>query len=542
MTIKEITALRKSGQLDEALRNAEIEFSNNANVYTAGALFWCLNDLYKQRNGETPGETFERMKDLYQGYGQADEYMTRTFEAIEKRRLPHAQELKEALERVKAGADPIQYYNEFTGYLNSQNLDESLLNDYGWLIYYTLKRTPLNDAYNRKTKLAQYLKLNLERPSILHSLILSEAVKVEQNTPLQFRIRDFIHLWDIQNLREEDWGQFRTDDGKTLPSLVEKLIGVYVKELKTDGVAATEDMVRVVDKALSLYPNSQNMPYFKATVLMSLGKNEEALKHYRDLILRFPSKFYLWHQAAELVSDINTKIGLLCKALSTRDDESFLGGVRLYLAKTLIEKGHFDNAKAELEKYHQTYQKNGWNLKQEYWDLHNRISNQVNQEDNIDLYTQYSSFADEFIYSSLPNILAVKVNSQKLEDRNHNGRFFIQWTLKSESQIYRLKKPAKFGLDNQMPDGAMFQIKTLNNKIVWIKKSDDMPSVSWLKVVSGTIRCRTDRNGKTYAIVDGVYVSEKLLRHITDGQTINLLAMQQEDGRWQAITIKNKAN
>ena len=55
------------------------------------------------------------------------------------------------------------------------------------------------------------------------------------------------------------------------------------------------------------------MPYFKATVLISQGKIQEALKYYKNLILQFPSKFYLWHQTAELIEDIDTKIGLLCK-------------------------------------------------------------------------------------------------------------------------------------------------------------------------------------------------------------------------------------
>ena len=42
MTIKEITNLRKSGRLQEALEAANNEFSKNSNIYTAGALFWCL--------------------------------------------------------------------------------------------------------------------------------------------------------------------------------------------------------------------------------------------------------------------------------------------------------------------------------------------------------------------------------------------------------------------------------------------------------------------------------------------------------------------
>ena len=48
MTIKEITALRRAGRLDEALKAAEDEFAQNANNFTAGSLFWCINDICKQ--------------------------------------------------------------------------------------------------------------------------------------------------------------------------------------------------------------------------------------------------------------------------------------------------------------------------------------------------------------------------------------------------------------------------------------------------------------------------------------------------------------
>ena len=162
------------------------------------------------------------------------------------------------------------------------NLGEKLYPDFGWLIYYALKQTNLGETQNRKILLNQYLKLNLPRPSILHSLILGEAIKIEQTTPLQFRIRDFIRIWGLENLRTEDWEQYKTNEGHTLPSLVEKLIGVYAKELKTDGIKSPDDFSNLVDNALTKYPKSQNMPYFKATVLISQGKKEEALDYYKN--------------------------------------------------------------------------------------------------------------------------------------------------------------------------------------------------------------------------------------------------------------------
>lgn len=537
MTPREITALRKSGRLAEALDAAEAAYAERVNGYSIGSLFWCLNDLYKTQHGEELEKTVARMHTICNELGIVDEYMQRSLASAERRVLPYSSRIKETIERAKAGDNVSSSQRELFALFEHREIDRLLQNDLGWLTYYVLKSTPVSDAHSRKILLNQYFKLNLERPSILHSLILGEGVKVEQNTPLQFRIRDFIRLWGLENLREDDWVQFTTDSGNTLPSVVEKLIGVYAKELKTDKVESPENFAELVDKALLKYPKSQNMPYFKATVLLSQGRNEEALKYYRELILKFPTKFYLWNQISELVDDLDTKIGLLSKALNCGDEEGFLGGVRLRMASLLMQKGLLSNAKFELEKYRSTYQSKGWNLKPEFWDLYNHMTSVETASDNKRLYSDYSVYANQFIYNDLPDQLIIKVAERQIDDRNHPGRKFTQWTLRGQTGILTLKKPVKFGLVPRTPNGTPFSAKTHEGKIVWIRQNQKTPQVPWLKEVSGTITLRTDRKGNRYAVIQGVYVGGKLLKGKEDGQSIKALAIQQEDGRWSAISL-----
>lgn len=537
MTIKEITALRKSGHLQEALEAAEMEFSQSVNKYTVGALFWCLNDLYKQQDRNNAAATIERMKFLYDDYCVGDEYMLNALASAERHSLPHFQEIKDAVENAKSGADAISAHQQATVWYNEGQLDSQLYSDFGWLIYYVLKQISLGEVQKRKVLLNQYLHLDLPRPSILHSLILGEAIKVEQNTPLQFRIRDFIRIWGLENLREDDWEQYHTQEGNTLPSTVEKLIGVYSKELKTDGVEASEDFSQLVDKALAKYPKSQNMPYFKATVLLSQGKVLEALNYYKNLILQFPSKFYLWNQTAELVEDIDTKIGLLCKAITCGADDEFLGGVRLRLASLLCQKGIRKNAKYELERYRETYQNKGWNIKPEFWQVYNQVNSVDKAIDNNMLYSEYAVKADEFIYSSLPTVVSVKVAENQSEDRNHPGRKITTWVLRTAKDTVRLRKPTKFQLNRRTPNGAIFDVKLHDGNIVWIKEHIGSLSESWLKEISGEVHSRTDRNGKKYAIISGSYIGENLLKGINDSERIKILSIQQKDGRWSAISI-----
>lgn len=539
MTIKEITALRKSGQLDDALKAAEQEFAINANNYTASALFWCLNDLSKKESGQDEiSSLYEQMKTLAE-HCPGDRFMSGALVSLEKRLDPLATEIKQALTSVKAGSNVDALLIKLKSKFSNDDLNHNLYSDYGWLIFYTLKNTPANNPSKRKQLLFDYIRLELPRPELLHSLILGEAIKIEKNTPLQFRIRDFMTLWGWENLREEDWTQFKTDNGNTISSLVEKLIAVYAKELKTDGVQSPDEFDAIVDKALAMYPTSQYMPFYKATVLKSLGKNAEALDYYRNLILKSPSKFYLWHQASALVEDADVRIALLCKAISTEKDESFIGRCRIDLAKALVDRGLFSNAKYELDKYREFYVSRGWALKPEYQNVARLLnSNELPKSTEL-LYKQSLRIAEEFIYGSISPVFAIKVADRLMDDRNRPGKKYMQWTLRTKDGVQTIIKPSKFGLDNRTPNGAVFDIKLLEGKIVWIDKSVRNPlDEDWIKKLEGEIKLRTDRNGKTYSILSDVYIGLKLLNGIQDGDKVKIIALQQKDGRWSAISIK----
>lgn len=542
MTIKEITALRKSGYLPEALDAAEIEFSKQADKYTAGALFWCLNELYKKQEKNVATATIERMKSLYSEYCNGDEYMQKSLATAENTLKLHYQEIKEALNDVKNGKNVFENYSKFADLYKKGKIDKDLYPDFGWIIYYTLKNTPVNDATLHKRLLWNYLNLELPRPSILHSLILSEAIKVEQNTPKLFHIREFMKLWGFENLREQDWQQYITLEGNTFPSLVEKLIGVYTKEVKTDKVEACKEISELVDKALERYPQSQNMPYFKVKVLMSQCREDEAINYYRNLILRFPSKYYLWHQIAELIENIDTKLGLLGKALSLGGDEQYLGEVRLSMAKLLIQKGKLQHAKFELDKYLGLYNSKGWKLKDEYRILSNQLGNVKAATENNSIYSEYAKYADEFIYSQLPEQMAVKISEKEIDDKHHAGRKISIWILKTENTTLKLKKPAKFGLDKKLKAGTVFSIRIYENQIVWIKVSETVPVTNWMKDTKGTIKIRIDRNGKQYAIIEGCYVNDKLLKPVNDGQSVIIRSIKKDDGRWSAISLVKSDN
>ena len=137
----------------------------------------------------------------------------------------------------------------------------------------------------------------------------------------------------------------------------------------------------------------------------------------------------------------------------------------------------------------------------------------------------------------MPTVIAVKVGETQSEDRNHPGRRITIWILRTANDTIRLRKPTKFRLDRSTPNGAIFDVRLHDGKIVWIKEHTGSLSVSWLKEVSGEVQLRTDRNGKKYAMISGSYIGEDLLKGINDGKRIKFLSIQQKDGRWVAISI-----
>ena len=283
-------------------------------------------------------------------------------------------EMKLAIAAAKRKEDPFAAYEKFCNLFRSADLDSSLYRDFGWLIYYLLRAKPHNMVLQRKRLLLQYLKLNLERPSLLHSLILFEAVVMKKNSPSGFRLKDFVAMWGLENLRPEDWVKKKLENGRLSNSLVENLIGTYVKEVINDNTQASDEFISLLDKAMATYRSNSHLPLYKARALVSAARNDEALSQYKTMLRRWPKKFFLWSETEELLprSDLDLRIAFLCKTISYVRDESFLGDIRLRLADLQIRKGLYTNALYELMKYERYYMSQNWRLKDCHETLLNR--------------------------------------------------------------------------------------------------------------------------------------------------------------------------
>ncbi len=117
--------------------------------------------------------------------------------------------------------------------------DPAVINRYAWIIAKALNREHLTlGSVECRQLLLDYLKLPTQRPSQLHSAILSAAIKVANAYP-DFRFAAFLKMWDTSNLRPEDHERRQmpaapgvpASSGKTFPSLSERTVRALAHSL-----------------------------------------------------------------------------------------------------------------------------------------------------------------------------------------------------------------------------------------------------------------------------------------------------------------------
>lgn len=172
--------------------------------------------------------------------------------------------------------------------------DPKVINDYAWLMVKLLNAQveTLGSVHSRQI-LADYLKLPVQRPSQLHSALLSAAIKVA-SVYHDFRFASFLRMWDVGNLRPEDKERQRSQDGRTFPSLAErtaKALGHSLLLHPEEGNSIAESGLRsfLADHGLAVFPmlvtrikeamGKDNRKYIFVTLTSPEGVEVETIAH-----------------------------------------------------------------------------------------------------------------------------------------------------------------------------------------------------------------------------------------------------------------------
>lgn len=152
------------------------------------------------------------------------------------------------------------------------------------------KANPVS-SFEMRQLLAQYLKLeDIEKPSLLHSLVLFQVVKYYSNFA-DFNFTAFFRLWGPANLRQEDWKATKINE-IWLPSLADRVMSRLFKSMPSrfhepinkDEQFDPQIAHTLLDEALQRAKKPNKRLLQRALNLAYFERNSEAIAKYRELL------------------------------------------------------------------------------------------------------------------------------------------------------------------------------------------------------------------------------------------------------------------
>lgn len=411
---KDVFAKRKEGAIDEAYQLAlHLMASPEPDEWSRKAMGWCLVDLIKREAQAQRPENLEHYRGQLEALQVAadDEVLQKGIRNALLLCRPNGQLIKQASTLSKEGrhGQAVALYRKAA---RLGPIDAHTQSNLGWDLYrhakQLLEADPVEFSIIRQN-LHDYLKLEVEKPALLHSCFLQLAAKLASHERLN--LLKFLPLWDLKHLRAEDYERHRADDGKEYSSLAEKVIQQAGKEAAASGdVKELNYILPFLDAAIERFPDNLWLKLDKAKGLLALGRHEDALAFGMAVAKAKANEYWAWELLGDIVAltDHFAALGCYCKALSCSADDKFTGKVRLKLAQSMIERGDFSAAKFEVDMVLRQREKE----RQRVPEAAERIVSQPwfastdTNATNADYYREHAGVAESLLLSQLPWIAA----------------------------------------------------------------------------------------------------------------------------------------
>ena len=354
-----------------------------------------------------------------------------------------------------------------------------------------------------------------------HSEILKIADRfmVEKDT---WRFYIFLKKWNFENFQKDDWYEEIGDDFKSKPLVKKALKKVFeFIKLPDNREKNFKWILPLYQKTLKVFDGDIWILREYATILNKSGETQEAINIYKNLLLDLKDQSYAWHEFAELLADSNSEIAIsmLCKAISIQKDEDFLGDIRIFLAKLLIDVNNLKEAKNELNIYKEHRIAKGWKIAEVYESLSSHLQEINVTGNNSDFYEGNSELAEEYIYNDIPW---------------KNFLLYDKWENKNQQKV-----SAFTDLNN-----IEFIVKTNNfeilagssvNTVIQFKIHYDKTNNKHIALQAQQSTCTyaelTDKALTKLAIVDHVNENKKLFHYVIDSTLDGIVHFSQTELR-----------
>ncbi|MFG0723885.1 tetratricopeptide repeat protein [Pseudomonas sp. GLN_6] len=410
ITSKEVFAKRKDGAIDEAYKMAlELMAAPQVDDWDRKAFGWCLIDLIKRdvKNGSTENLLHYRRQLESIEFDPSDDVLTKGIRHALSLCNPFGQQISEAKTLSKNGrhAEAAAIYRKV--WVNGA-ADQETQTSFGWELYKHAKELMAVENFNLgavKRNLSDFLKLDLDKPSVLHSCVLQLAAKLAGQDKLSMLA--FSRQWNFKYLRPEDFERYRAEDGKEYPSLAEKVIQHAGKEAASSERAEEQAyMLPFIDLAIERFSDNVFLKLNKAKVLLALGRHDEALAFGIAVTKAKSNDYWAWGLLGEIVSqaDPDAALGCYCKALTCPAEDKFTGKIRLEVAERMLEVNDYAAAKHEVEAIVRAKEEEGYKIPDAVASIaaQDWFAGVQAKASNRDYYRLHAKAAEALLFNDLP--------------------------------------------------------------------------------------------------------------------------------------------
>lgn len=468
MSSKEITKLRKEGKLSEALDLALHELNSAPDdIWALRNISWVYYEYIKQYNSSGEFEAFI-------GY----------LNKIADLNLP----------------------------ANEHMLFDSLAFQIGKMIFSILKVEPLiKDRIDALFLISKTF--HFTKPSESYSFLFKAFHK---GLKASERYIEFADWWDFNNFMPADYENEKMPNGKEIMAIAEQAYITYARHLlpKYDhsgelifNSERAKSFLPVLSTLMKEYPNYQYPAYYHAKLLLALGDRDEMLKSLLPFAKRKRNDFWVWELLAEAFSTDQDKVfACYCKALSCKSPEEMLISLRQKMARLLISKILYNEARTEIDLLVSAREVQGYKVPAEVtqWKSSEWYRSADQVKSNLEFYNRFIPIAEEILFSDIPEefIIVEFVNTDKkmlnfIASESNFGFFKYDRFIKEVKAGDVLRVRFQGGSNE-----GMHQIYTA------VKVDEDSFKKRFTKDVSGTVRISS---GKSFGFMEDVFIHPSLV-------------------------------
>jgi hypothetical protein len=327
---------------------------------------------------------------------------------------------------------------------------------------------------------------------------------------------DFSDWWGFNNFLEKDFNKETLANGMAFMSIAEQAYIAYSKHLlpknNNQGQLVfhrdkVESFMPKLDRIIDEFPQYQYPSYYKAKLLLALGNKDNLLESLLPFAKKKRNDFWVWDILAEAYSNQEEKVmACYCMALSCNSPQEMLVGLRQKLAKLLIVKGLYSQAKTEIELLVQTRKENQFKIPAEVviWQLMPWYKSTMSALSNKDFYKEYLPAAEELLFLDIPEELVFVdfVNSDK-----KIANFISSESKYGYFKYERFLKKVKVGdvLKVRFQDGKKESLyRIYSARIV----HDENFSEQFVKDISGVVKMPND---KPFGFLENAFIPPNLI-------------------------------